>query len=83
MLLESAAEMSFNKSLQQDAALNYAKLSYEEGNPFEAVSIVLQEYLKKYPTSKEYAKINELLVSSFLNEQDYKGALAIFITKKV
>jgi len=78
----SAAEMSFNKSLQQDAALNYAKLSYEEGNPFEAVSKVLQDYLKKYPTSKEYAKINELLVSSFLNEQDYKGALEFLSQKK-
>jgi tetratricopeptide (TPR) repeat protein len=78
----SAAEMSFNKSLQQDAALNYAKLSYEEGNPFEAVSKVLQNYLKKYPTSKEYAKINELLVSSFLNEQDYKGALEFLSQKK-
>lgn len=78
----SAAEMSFNKSLQQDAALNYAKLSYEEGNPFEAVAKVLQDYLKKYPTSKEYAKINELLVSSFLNEQDYKGALQFLSQKK-
>ena len=78
----SAAEMSFNKSLQQDAALNYAKLSYEEGNPFEAVSKVLQDYLKKYPTSKEYAEINELLVSSFLNEQDYKGALQFLSQKK-
>jgi len=78
----SAAEMSFNKSLQQDAALNYAKLSYEEGNPFEAVAAVLQNYLKKYPTSKEYAKINELLVSSFLNEQDYQGALKFLSQKK-
>jgi tetratricopeptide (TPR) repeat protein len=74
--------MSFNKNLQQDAALNYAKLSYEEGNPFEAVAKVLQDYLKKYPTSKEYAKINELLVSSFLNEQDYKGALEFLSQKK-
>jgi tetratricopeptide (TPR) repeat protein len=78
----SAAEMNFNQSLQQDAALNYAKLSYEEGNPFEAVANVLQEYLKKYPTSKEYAQINELLVSSFLNEQDYKGALQFLSQKK-
>ena len=78
----SAAEMSFNKSLQQDAALNYAKLSYEKGNPFEAVAKVLQDYLKKYPTSKEYAKINELLVSSFLNEQDFKGALQFLSQKK-
>ena len=78
----SAAEMSFDKNLQQGAALNYAKLSYEEGNPFEAVADVLLEYLKKYPTSKEYDQINELLVSSFINAQDYKGALQFLSQKK-
>ena len=78
---KSATEMSFNKNLQQDAALNYAKLSYEKGNPFQPVVTVLQDYLKAYPTSKAYAEINALIVSSFLNQQDYKGALA-FLAKK-
>ena len=67
--------MTFNKKIQEDAALNYAKLSYEEGNPFESVSDVLQNYLKKYPNSNAYKEINELVVSSFIHQQDYKGAL--------
>jgi tetratricopeptide (TPR) repeat protein len=79
---KSAAEMNFNEILKEDAALNYAKLSYEEGNPFKSVAAVLQDYLKAYPASKAYTEINALLVSSFLNQQDYKGALA-FLTKKV
>jgi len=72
---KSASEMSFNQRIKEDAALNYAKLSYEEGNPFHPVSDVLQEYLKKYPNSKSYDLINDLLVSSFLYQQDYQGAL--------
>jgi len=79
---KSASKMSFDTNLQEDAALNYAKLSYEEGNPFEAVAEVLQYYLKTYPKSKAYTEINELLVSSFLNQQDYKGALQFLSEKK-
>jgi tetratricopeptide (TPR) repeat protein len=79
---KSAYEMNFDKKIQEDAALNYAKLSYEEGNPFEPVANVLQEYLKAYPASKAYKEINELLVSSYLNQQDYEGALKFLSQKK-
>lgn len=79
---KTASEMSFNTEIQQDAALNYAKLSYEEGNPFESVSDVLQNYLKKYPNSTSYTEINELVVSSFIHQQDYQGALDYLKKKK-
>jgi tetratricopeptide (TPR) repeat protein len=79
---KSASEMSFDKNIQEDAALNYVKLSYEEGNPFEPVAEVLQKYLKTYPKSKAYEEINELLVSSFLSQQDYEGALKFLSRKK-
>ena len=46
---KTASEMDFNKNIKQDAALNYAKLSYEAGNPFKSVAEVLQNYLKAYP----------------------------------
>ena len=79
---KSASEMNFDKKIQEDAALNYAKLSYEEGNPFKPVAEVLQAYLKAYPASKAYKEINNLLVSSFLNQQDYEGALKFLSQKK-
>ena len=78
---KTASEMTFNNEIKQDAALNYAKLSYEEGNPFKSVAEVLQDYLKEYPTSKAYEEINDLVVSSFFHQQDYKGALS-FLSKK-
>ena len=79
---KAASEMSFNSDIKEDAALNYAKLSYEEGNPFENVSDVLQNYLKKYPNSAAYNEINELVVSSFIHQQDYQGALAYLKKRK-
>lgn len=78
---KAASEMSFDKTLQEDASLNYAKLSYEEGNAFEEVSIVLQNFLEKYPKSNSYDEINQLVVSSFLHQKDYEGALA-YLNKK-
>jgi tetratricopeptide (TPR) repeat protein len=79
---KSACEMTFDKKIQEDAALNYAKLSYEKGNPFEPVVSVLQKYLKAHPASKAYKEINELLVSSYLNQEDYEGALKFLAKRK-
>lgn len=72
---KAASEMSFNTQIQEDAALNYAKLSYEEGNPYENVADVLQNYLKAYPNSKAYKEINELVVSSYIYDKNFEGAL--------
>ena len=72
---KSASELNFNKKIKEDAALNYAKLSYEEGNPYKSVPEVLQDYLKAYPKSKHYNEVNELVVTSYIHQQDYTGAL--------
>ena len=79
---KTASEMDFNRKIKEDAALNYAKLSYEAGNPFKSVAEVLQDYLKAYPKSKAYEEINDLVISSFLHQQDYKGALVFLSTKR-
>jgi tetratricopeptide (TPR) repeat protein len=79
---KTASEMNFNLKTQEDAALNYAKLSYETGNPFQNVSDVLQEFLKKYPNSPSYTEINKLVVSSFIHQQNYQGALNYLKKKK-
>lgn len=79
---KTASEMDFDTTIKQDAALNYAKLSYETGNPFKSVAEVLQDYLKAYPKSKAYQEINNLVISSFLHQQDYTGALEFLKKKK-
>ena len=79
---KTASNMSYNLQIQEDASLNYAKLSYEQGNPFENVTDVLQNYLKKYPNASSYDEINSLIVLSFIHQKNYKEALEYLKKKK-
>ena len=72
---KSAMEMDYDKKIQEDAFLNYAKLSYDIGNSYESVPVVLTRYLKTYPDSKEAAEINRLLVDSYLTSKNYQEAI--------
>ncbi len=72
----SAYQMTYDPKVQQLAHLQYAKLSYELGNPFESASNVIQNYIKKYPSSSETSEMKSLLVKSYLYSGDYKGTLA-------
>ena len=72
---KNASEMDFDEQITIDADLNYAKLSYESGNPYKSVPDVLKEFLEKYPNSPNTAEIKELLITSYLHQQDYQGAI--------
>ena len=72
---KSAMEMDFDAKIKQDAFLNYAKLSYDIGNSYESVPVVLTRYLDTYPDSKEAADINRLLVDSYLTSKNYQEAI--------
>jgi len=72
---KNASEMNFEPKITADADLNYAKLSYEEGNPYKSVPEVLQGYLSKYPESENTQEISKLLITSYLHQQDYQGAI--------
>jgi tetratricopeptide (TPR) repeat protein len=71
----NAAHMDFDETIKKDAWLNYAKLSYEIGNPYEKTTGVILDYLKQYPTDLNKDELNELLMSSFISSKDYQGAL--------
>jgi len=79
---KSASEMEFDPKVKEDAFLNYAKLSYEQGNPYKSVAEVLQDFLTAYPKSPYYQEINQLVVTSYLYQQDYQGALDYLAKKK-
>ena len=72
---KNASEMEFDLKITESASLSYAKLSYEQGNPYESVPDVLRGFLAKYPNSPNVTEINELLITSYLHQQDYQGAL--------
>ncbi|WP_297512388.1 tetratricopeptide repeat protein [Flavobacterium sp.] len=79
---KSAAEMDFDAKIQEDAALNYAKLSYDIGNSFQSVPDILAAFLKKYPSSPNKKEIEGLLISSYITSKNYKEALYLLEMNK-
>lgn len=74
---KSASEMDFNPEIQEDASYNYAKLSYEIGNPFVGTPQVLEAFTQKYPRSQYVDEMNEYLVDAFISSGNYKNALDV------
>lgn len=79
---KNASEMDFDKKIQEDAHLNYAKLSYEIGNSYQAVPDVLNEFTNKYPNSASKNEIQNLLISSYITSKNYKDALVLLEKNK-
>lgn len=74
---KNASEMKFEPKIQEDATLNYAKLSYEIGNSYQSVPDVLTAFLKKYPTNANKVAVETLLIDSYVSSKNYQGALAL------
>lgn len=79
---KNASEMKFEALIKEDATYNYAKLSYEIGNSFESVPLVLKTFLLKYPESPYKEEIAALLIDSYLSSKNYKEALAVLDSGK-
>ncbi|TRX42168.1 tetratricopeptide repeat protein [Flavobacterium restrictum] len=79
---KNASEMNFNTQLQEDAALNYAKLSYEIGNSYQTVPVVLKAFLDKYPSNTNNPEIEKLLIDSYISSKNYKEALVLLERNK-
>ncbi|MDR7693856.1 hypothetical protein D1000_05935 [Riemerella anatipestifer] len=70
----SAYQMSYDAKVKKLAHLQYAKLSYDIGNPYESSSSVIQSYIHSYKdTSPE---MQTLLVKSYLYSGNYKETLS-------
>lgn len=79
---KNASEMLFNPQISEDAYLNYAKLSYEIGNPYQSVPEVLTNFLSAYPNSTGKSEINDLLIDSYISSKNYEEALRLLEENK-
>lgn len=79
---KNASEMEFDVAIQEDASLNYAKLSYELGNSYQSVPAVLQAFLNKYPDNASRSEVEKLLIDSYISSKNYKGALVLLEKNK-
>ncbi|MEZ4809382.1 MAG: tetratricopeptide repeat protein [Allomuricauda sp.] len=79
---KNASQMDFSADIQKDALLNYARLSYEIGNPYEPVPQVMASYLEKYPKDEHQMEIQELLVDSYITSKNFEGAMKLLEENK-
>lgn len=79
---KNASEMNFDLKIQEDANLNYAKLSYDIGNSYQPVPDVLYAFLEKYPASPSKQEVETLLINSYITAKNYKGALDVLEKNK-
>ena len=78
----NASQMNYDLKIQEDAWLNYAKISYEIGNPYQSAPQVLAGYLDKYPDTSYKEEIETLLIDSYITSKNYKEALKLLESKK-
>ncbi|PIE50964.1 MAG: hypothetical protein CSA38_00385 [Flavobacteriales bacterium] len=71
----SSYQMNYDQEIQKLAHEQYAKLSYDVGNPYESSSKVIQKYLEKYPNDSQYKEMQDLLVKSYLYSGNFKATL--------
>lgn len=77
---KNASEMDFSLQIQEDAWLNYAKLSYEIGNSYTSAPEVLLSFIEKYPKNSNSESLKELLIDSYITSKNYRAALELLET---
>ena len=78
----NASQMDFDAQIKEDAWLNYAKISYEIGNPYQSVPQVLTSYLEQYPDTSYKEDIETLLIDSYITSRNYQEAIKLLKNKK-
>ncbi|MDT7827744.1 tetratricopeptide repeat protein [Pricia sp. S334] len=73
----NASQMDFSPQIKKDADLNYARLSYEIGNPYEPVPKVISDYLERYPNGENTEEMQDLLVDSYITSKNFEGAMRL------
>lgn len=73
---EKAVKMDFDPSITEQAYYNYAVAQVDGGRvPFGSSVQTLEDFIKRYPNSKNAATVQDYLVKGYMATNDYEGAL--------
>lgn len=79
-----ASKMEFDKTVQEDALFNYAKLSYEMSfNPYNEAIKAFQKYIKNFPNAAHVDEAYTYLANVFITTKSYKEGLEALESIKV
>ena len=75
MAFSAASKLSFDKEIERNALLNYAKLTYELSySPFNQTIKSFNEYIEKYPNSPNIDEAYNYLGKFYMSTKNYKDA---------
>ncbi len=69
--------MEFSAEITKLSLLNYARLSYEIGNPYEPVTKVIIRFLESYPKTQHEHELTSFLLSSYTSSGSYDEVIAL------
>lgn len=76
MAYSAAANMKYDRFIQEESLFNFAKLAYENSYaPFGEGIEALYNYIETYPSSDHLTEAYGYLVSAYLKLKNYKAAL--------
>lgn len=77
MAYEHAYRMDYSRDVAETALYNYIAARIGGGRaPFSGTVSLLENFLQQYPDSRYATEVENYLVSGYLSENDYEGALA-------
>lgn len=78
MAFERAYRMDYDSKITEAALYNYIAARMDGGRlPFGSSVDMLEDFLKKYPSSPYATSVNESLVTGYMSSDDYNNALRI------
>jgi TolA-binding protein len=76
LAFSGASGMSYDKTIQEEALFNFAKLAYENSySPFGEGIEALHNYIETYPASDNVTEAYNYLVSAYMRLKNYEAAL--------
>lgn len=73
---EKAVKMDYDPTITEQAYYNYAVAQIDGGRvPFGSSVETLEEFIRRYPRSKNAAAVQDYLVKGYMATNDYEGAL--------
>jgi TolA-binding protein len=76
LAFSGASGMNYDKTIQEEALFNFAKLAYENSySPFGEGIEALHNYIETYPGSENVTEAYNYLVSAYMRLKNYQAAL--------
>ncbi len=75
LCFQQASSSNFDKDVKEEAAYNYALITYELSfSPFNESVLAFEAFLNEYPESKYTDKVHDYLVNVYLTTNNYESA---------